>query len=41
MYDKDIFIAHQYFDISAEAVFETCTTDIPLLAAAIKKIIQC
>ena len=33
-------IAHQYFDISAEAVFESCKKDIPLLREAVKTIID-
>jgi uncharacterized protein with HEPN domain len=33
-------IAHQYFDISAEAVFEGCKRDIPLLMEAVKIIIN-
>jgi len=33
-------IAHQYFDISAEAVFESCKTDIPLLMKTIKTMIK-
>ncbi len=37
---RDI-ITHQYFDISAEAVFESCKKDIPLLMEAIKIIINC
>jgi uncharacterized protein with HEPN domain len=33
-------IAHQYFDISADAVFESCKNDIPLLLEAVKTIIN-
>lgn len=32
-------IAHQYFDINNEAVFESCKRDIPLLMEALKTII--
>ncbi len=33
-------IAHQYFDISAEAVLETCRDDVPVLREVIKNIIK-
>jgi uncharacterized protein with HEPN domain len=36
---RDI-ISHQYFNISAEAVFESCKKDIPPLSEAVKTIID-
>jgi uncharacterized protein with HEPN domain len=33
-------IAHQYFDINAVAIFESCKKDIPLVIEAIKNIIS-
>lgn len=33
-------IAHQYFNVSAEAVFESCKKDIPLLMESVKTIIN-
>lgn len=33
-------IAHQYFDLSSEAVFETCQQDIPILLKTVKTIIK-
>ena len=36
---RDI-ISHQYFDIDANAVHETCKTDIPILIVVIARILQ-
>jgi len=36
---RDI-ISHQYFDIDATAVYETCKTDIPILMVVIAQILQ-
>ncbi len=36
---RDI-ISHNYFDLNAEAVYETCKKDIPVLIDTIKKIIE-
>jgi uncharacterized protein with HEPN domain len=36
MYDADL----EYFDVDAEAVFNTCGTKIAPLAATVKKIIE-
>ena len=33
-------IAHQYFNISAEAVFESCKKDIPLMMEAVNAVIN-
>jgi uncharacterized protein with HEPN domain len=33
------FLTHHYFDIDAEAVFNTCTKHVPLLKRTIEKII--
>ncbi|OGJ84889.1 MAG: hypothetical protein A2487_07300 [Candidatus Raymondbacteria bacterium RifOxyC12_full_50_8] len=33
-------IAHQYFSISTEAVYDACRKDIPALMAAVEKIIR-
>ncbi|MBF0606145.1 MAG: HepT-like ribonuclease domain-containing protein [Candidatus Magnetobacterium sp. LHC-1] len=33
-------IAHQYFDISYEAVFDTCRNDIPILIKSLRTIIK-
>ncbi|MBF0465676.1 MAG: DUF86 domain-containing protein [Nitrospirae bacterium] len=40
MYDRPLVIAHQYFDISDEAVFAACRNDIPVLIKTIKQIID-
>jgi uncharacterized protein with HEPN domain len=36
---RDI-ISHNYFDLNAEAVYETCRNDIPVLIETIAKIIE-